>query len=118
MELLKTYVYRHGRIDELIEFLNYELKSSKNVIKTLYTTLEYHNNGVADYFIRPIHRMDNKTLLRIYNLLYNSIQDSQYTGLITEAEKEKIALWALKRIYLIQNNSKLLRAIQTYDVLK
>lgn len=118
MEMLKTYVYRHGSKDELVNFLDYELMKSKNILKSLYTTLEYHNGGVADYFIRPIHRMDNKTLIKIFNVINKNIELNLKENNISEAESEKIAKWALVKIYKIQNNSKFINAFKTYNILK
>jgi len=115
--MLKTYVYRHGSKDDLVNFLDYELKKSKNLVTTLYKTLTYYSGGVADYFIRPIHRMDNKTLIRVYNVIDKNIKESESMGLISEAESNKIAKWALVRIYKIQSNSKLINAIKTYKEL-
>ena len=71
MDMLKTYVYRHGSKDELVAFLDYELTQSKNIVESLYKTLNYYSGGIADYFIRPIHRMDNKTLVKIAKKNYN-----------------------------------------------
>ena len=117
MEMLKTYIYRHGNKDEVVAFLDYELKTAQNLTKTLYSTLEYYNGGVADYFIRPIHRMDNKTLVKLYKIIHKNIKNLQVSGQYSEAESEKLALWALKKIYLIQNNSKFIKAIETYKIL-
>ena len=118
LEMIKTYIYRHGNKDELVTFLDYELANSNDMVKTLYRTLEYYNGGVADYFIRPIHRMDNKTLVRIYGIIDKNIKLCQKEGKFSEAESKKVAKWALVRILQIQNNSKLINAVKTYDVLK
>ena len=118
MELLKTYIYRHGTKDDLVKFLDYELTQTKDFTKTLYQTLQYYSGGVADYFIRPIHRMDNKTLVRVYDVINKHIKVNQDMGNFTEADSKKIALNALVRIYEIQNNSKLINAIKTYRVLR
>lgn len=118
IDMLKTYVYRHGNKDELVAFLDYELTKTKSLTKTLYSTLKYYSGGVADYFIRPIHRMDNKTMIKVYSVINKNIQQKKAEGKITEAESEKIAKWALIQIYRIQNNSKLINAIKTYNVLK
>lgn len=117
MDMLKTYVYRHGSKDDLVAFLDYELKKSKNLVQTLYKTLTYYSGGVADYFIRPIHRMDNKTLIKVYHIIDKNIKESEDMGLISEAESKKVAKWALIRIYKIQSNSKLINAIKTYKEL-
>lgn len=117
LEMVKTYVYRHGSKDELVAFLDYELTNTKDILKTLYKTLEYYSGGVADYFIRPIHRMDNKTLVKLYNVISKNIKLSASEGQLSDAESKKAAKWALIKIYQIQNNSKLINAIKTYKVL-
>ena len=118
IEMIKTYVYRHGSKDEVVNFLDYELKQAKNKVKTLYKTLTYYTGGVADYFIRPIHRMDNKTLIRVYKIINKHIQESYKNGDISDVDNKRLAKWALIRIYKIQNNSKLINAIKTYNELK
>ena len=117
-DAIKTYVYRHGSKDDIVSFLDYELKRSKDVLKTLYTTLEYHTGGIADYFIRPIHRLDNKTLVRVYNVIDDNLQISKKEGKISDEENQKIAKWTLYQIYQIQNNNKLINAMKTYKTLK
>ena len=117
VEMLKTYVYRHGSKDELVNFLDYELTKSKDTVKSLYKTLTYHSGGIADYFIRPIHRMDDKTLIKIFKIINKHIKQAFRDGNITDAESKKIAKWTLIRIYRIQNNSKLINAIKTYKTL-
>ena len=117
MELLKTYVYRHGSKDDLVMFLDYELTKTNDLLKTLNCTLRYYSGGVADYFIRPIHRMDNKTLIRIYDVINKHIKQNEIEGNLSEANSKEIALNALIRIYEIQQNSKFINAIKTYKVL-
>ena len=117
VEMLKTYVYRHGSKDELVNFLDYELTKSKDTVKSLYKTLTYHSGGIADYFIRPIHRMDDKTLIKIFKIINKHIKQAFRDGNITDEESKKIAKWTLIRIYQIQNNSKLINAIKTYKIL-
>ena len=71
-------------------------------MKSLYSTLEYYSGGVADYFIRPIHRMDNKTMLKIYKVLNKHIKKAKENGSLDENRSEKIAKWALIQIYKIK----------------
>lgn len=118
LEMIKSYIYRHGSKDDLVCFLDWELKHAKNILKTLYTTLNYYSGGVADYFIRPIHRMDNKTLIRIYHIINKNIKRCESKGDITDIDSKRIAKLALVRIYQIQNNSKFINAVKTYKVLK
>lgn len=117
IDAIKTYVYRHGSKDGIVEFLDYELRTSNDLLKTLYSTLEYHTGGIADYFIRPVHRMTNLTMVRLYNVIDKNLKNALKTGSITQEEYDKISKNALIRIYQIQNNSKLINAIKTYRIL-
>lgn len=117
IEAIKTYVYRHGSADGVISFLDYELSHSKNILKTLYTTLEYHTGGAADYFIRPVHRMSNTTMIQLYNVIDKNIEAARSSGCISEEETNEIARWSLVAIYNIQNNSKFINAVKTYKIL-
>ena len=117
LEQVKSYVFRHGNKDELVTFLDYELKNSEDMVKTLYRTLEYHTGGVADYFIRPIHRLDNNTMIRIYNVIDKNLDTAYKAGNISQKEDDEITRWALVQIYKIQNNNKLLNAIKTVKTL-
>lgn len=117
IDAIKTYVYRHGSTDNITAFLDYELKTSKDMLATLYRTLEYHSGGIADYFIRPVHRMSNKTLVKLYNVINKNISSARDSGSITEEEYNKTARWALIQIYQLQNNSKFINAIKTYKTI-
>ncbi|MBQ8476532.1 hypothetical protein IJ531_05665, partial [bacterium] len=112
-EKVKTYVYRHGTKEQVVKFLDLELKYAKDTLKTLYATLDYNMGGAADYFRRPIHRMDNRTLINLYTVVDNHLDALEKTGQIEEKDKLRTSEWALVRIYEIQNNSKLKGAIKT-----
>lgn len=114
IEKVKTYIYRHGKKGDVVRFLDYELSDAKHILKTLYKTLEDNSGGMAGYFTRPIHRMDNKTLVKLYGVIDNRLRASKDAGFITEDECNSTAQWALVRIYEIQNNSKLIRAYKLY----
>ena len=118
IDALKSYVYRHGTKAQLINFLDYELTCTKDKIKTLYRTLEYHTGGAADYFIRPIHRMDRKTFIKVYAIVNKNIDDAKKAGDINEEDREKIAKWALIQLYKIRHNSEFINAVKTYKELK
>lgn len=109
---VKTYVFRHGTKEQLINFFDYELSHAKNVLKMLYHTLEYNSGGVADYFIRPIHRLDNGTMLGIYNVIDKNLKSSRSAGKISDVQAQETAEWALARIYQIQNNQSFHNAIK------
>lgn len=117
MDAIKTYVYRHGKKSEVVNFLDYELTVANDTIQTLLRTLDYHTGGMADYFIRPVHRMDNKTFEYLYNVIDKNIKNCEKDGSIDKADSDKIAKLALVKLFLIKNNSKLINAIKTYKVL-
>ena len=118
IEKVKTYVFRHGKKDQLVAFLDYKLNDVKDIVKYLYQTLEYNAGGVADYFVRPIHRMDNKTLINLYKTIDRNLDTAHKSGQIALEDKEKTAKWALVKLCQIQSNSKLINAIKTYNKLK
>ena len=111
-DALKTYIYRHGSAEQLVSFFDLELQKSNDVLKTLYKTLEYNNGGVADYFIRPIHRMKNSTLVDLYGVVDKNLKIAQNNGSITEKQNLETSEWALKRIYQIQHNSKFINSLK------
>ena len=114
IEKTKTYVYRHGTRDQIVSFLEYELSDVKTTLQKLYKTLEYNSGGLADYFSRPIHRMSNITLSKLYNTIDKSLHACEKAGVITKKELNSTSQWALVKIYQIQNNSKLLKAYEIY----
>lgn len=112
IEKMKPYIYRHGTKAQVRAFLEYELSDVKTTLQNLYLTMSDNSGGLADYFSRPIHRMDNKTLENLYLIIDKSIDKSYKAGAISKEEKLAAAQWALIRIYQIQNNSKVIRAYQ------
>lgn len=114
IEKTKAYVYRHGSKTQVVSFLEYELSDVKTTLRKLYKTLEDNSGGLADYFSRPIHRMDNSTLRKLYKTIDKSLRASADAGYIKSEELNSHAQWALVRIYQIQNNSKILRAYDAY----
>lgn len=118
LDAIKTYVYRHGSKSSVVKFLDYELRRSTDILNTLYKTLNYNTGGLADYFVRPIHRMSNNTLVKLYDVISQNLDSSCKSGKIQESEKDEMAKWALVQIYKIQNNSKFINAVKTYKELK
>lgn len=118
MEKIKTYVYRHGTQKQVVKALDYELTSSKDKLKTLYSTLSYNTSGLADYFKRPIHRMTNTTLFALYDVINKHLNNMQTNGDIIEEERLRVSSLALVRIYEIQKNSKFIQAVKRYKKLK
>ena len=115
LEKAKAYVYRHGTKAQVIAFLDYELSDVKTTLEKLYKTLEVNSGGLADYFSRPIHRMDNITLGKLYNTIDKNLKNSCDAGYIDKSQLNSHAEWALVKIYQIQNNSKLIRAYEAYQ---
>ena len=118
MEKIKTYVYRHGSQKQVVKTLDYELTTSKDKLRTLYSTLSYNTYGLAYYFKRPIHRMTNTTLFSLYEVVNNHLNKMQSDGDIIEEERLRISSLILVRLYEIQKNSKFIQAIKTYKKLK
>lgn len=114
IDTVKTYVYRHGTKEQVLAFLDYELGNAKSILKTLYSTLSYNTGGLADYFYRPIHHMDNKTLINVYNVINKNLHIAQEKGYITNSSRANAAEDALIQIYYIQNNQRLRNAIKIY----
>ena len=110
IDKVKTYVYRHGTKDEVVEFLRYELSDVQNALTKLYKILDDNSGGLCEYFSRPIHRMDNITLGKLYNTIDKSLHASYEAGYLPKEKLNSTSQWALVRIYQIQNNSKLIRA--------
>ncbi len=112
LEITKQYLYRHGKKDDVMKLLEHELSDAKHMLIYLYRTLERNTGGVFDYFIRPIHLLDNRTAKRMHKLINSSLKNAQEQGFISSSENLAAADFALKQIYNIQSNYKLLKAAQ------
>ena len=97
--------------------LDQELTLAKDKLQTLYSTLEYNTGGVADYFTRPIHRMDNTTLVTIYSVVNKHLDKMVKDNKLSAEQHDDTSQWALIQIYRIQNNSKLIRDYKAYKEL-
>lgn len=114
IEKVKTYVFRHGTKAQVLKFVEYELSDVKFTLEKLYKLLEENSGGLADYFSRPVHRLDNRTLRKLYTTIDKSLKRSADAGYIDSDNLNSTAEWALLRIYQIQNNSKIIRAYEIY----
>lgn len=114
VEAVKTYVYRHGKKNQVLAFLDYELSNAKDILTDLYKTFQYETGGVADYFYRPIHRLDNNTMISMYNIVDKNLTTARQNGKISDAHQIDSAKWALVQIYQIQNNQQLRNAVKAY----
>lgn len=115
IEKIKSYVYRHGTKGQVIKFLEYELSDTKFVLERLYKTLQANSGGLYDYYERPIHRMSNRNLAQLYNVIDKSLKNAEKDGAINKDQLTSTSEWALIKIYEIQNNSKLIRAYHKYQ---
>ena len=104
---IKTHVYRMGSKKQVITNLDYELRHSENILADLYRTLDYNSCGIANYFMFPHRKLDNSTLVKLYNVIDENLQISNKEGKITKTSCLETAEWALARIYEIQNNQHL-----------
>lgn len=112
IDMIKTYIYRHGKQDDVLNYLDYELKDASDKLGILYRTLSYNTGGIADYYVRPIHHLTNKNIVRIYEIINNNLKESVNSGKVSREDKDRVAEYALVRIYEIQNNQKLKNAIK------
>lgn len=118
IEKAKSYVYRHGSKEQVVRFLEYELSDVKNVLDILYKTLDENSGGIAAYFSRPVHYMDNKTLTSIYRVIDKSLKNSMNAGYMNNEEYLRNSEKALVRIYQIQNDQRIIKAYNAYQYLK
>ena len=117
LEKVKTYILRHGTKAQVLKLVEYELADVKFTLEKLYKLLDDNSGGLVDYFSRPVHRLDNRTLAKLYNTIDNSLKNSAQAGFIDKKKLNSTAEWALVRIYQIQNNSKIIRACEIYNEL-
>ena len=101
---IRTHAYRMGTKKQVITNLDYELHHTENILDSLYHTLDYNSCGIANYFMFPHHRLDNKTLIKIYNVIDKNLKSHTASGKIPETKALQTAEWALAKIYDIQNN--------------
>ena len=56
-------------------------------------------------------------LVRLYNVIDKNLKGAQEAGNISEVRYLQESEWAIKQLYTIQNNSRLLNAIKLYRTL-
>jgi len=109
---IRTHVYRMGSKKQVITNLDYELHHTENILDSLYHTLDYNSCGIANYFMFPHRRLDNVTLIKVYNVIDKNLKSHSASGKISEANALQTAEWALAKIYEIQNNQHFQNAIK------
>ncbi len=115
---IKTHVYRMGSKKQVITNLDYELRHTENILDTLYNTLDYNSCGLANYFMFPHRRLDNITLIKVYNVIDKNLKLHSETGEISKESALRVSELTLARIYEIQNNQHFLNAIKLREKLK
>ena len=96
----------------MLSFFTYELNNAKDIAKTIFTTLSYNTGGVADYFERPIHRMSDIMLVKLFGIIDNRLKHLQSIDVISIDECVNLSQWAFVRLYELQNNSKIIGAVK------
>lgn len=104
-----SYVYRHGRKDQVKVFFEYELVNSKNLLNTLKNSLEHNGHGVSEYFARPIHRMSGQTFTDLFSIVQSNLENALKDKKITKEEYDTFLHWSLVKMYEIRNKSRLIQ---------
>ncbi len=115
---IRAYIYKKGVFSQILAVLKYELSDVRTALTYLYTTLENNSGGLADYITQNHLIMDNNTITKIYSVIDKSIKNSTDAGYIRKSESDKIAQWALARIYELQNKTPVVHAMDLYRSLK
>ena len=101
-----------GSKKQVITMLDYELQHTEHILDKLYHTLDYNSCGIANYFMFPHRRLNNSTMINVYNVIDKNLKTSSATGKISEASALQASEWALAKIYEIQNNQHFKNAIK------
>ena len=101
---IKTHVYRMGSKKQVLTILDYELHHTEKILDSLYQTLDYNSCGIANYYMFPHRRLDNKNLIKVYNVIDENLKSHSASGKISETKALRASEWALAKIYDIQNN--------------
>lgn len=112
LKMVQDYVYRHGKKDEALAWLDYELSNVKSVMQRLYQTLKKSSGGVYDYFERPCHLLDNQTACKMHKSIKYGLDNAQAQGYIDENVNKTACEWALRQIYDIQSNQTVREALK------
>ena len=115
-DMIKTYVYRHGNQEELLAFFDYELKNSNDIQKCIKQNLSYNKNGVADYFVRPIHRMKYKTFVNLFEIVENNLNLACEQGKISKLDCVNLSKQSLVQLYVIRTNSQFINICSRFKV--
>ena len=115
---IRAYIYKQGIISQILEILEFELSDVRTTLTFLYGTLENNSGGLADFLSSNRGPLSNAALSSIHSVITKSVKKSADAGYIRQSETEKIAQWALARIYELQNNPQVVHAMDLYRSLK
>ena len=112
INMIRNYVYRHGKKNEVIAYLDNELSIAKDILKTLYKTLDDELSGVSSYYSRPCHPLSDNDAEKMHNVIQKNLNNAEMSGQISKADKLEAADYALNKIKLIQDNPDLRQAFR------
>ena len=111
--LIEPYIYRHGSKEQLLNYMKLQLSDAKSALKQLYNILDNECHGLYSYFERPIHVLDNHTILKMDKIIKDGLGNAQQKGYITQDMYTQNVEWALEKIYSIQSDTSLREALRT-----
>lgn len=112
-DVIGPYVYRHGSKEQLLNYMKLQLSDAKSVLSQLYNILDVECGPLYSYFERPIHVLDNRTVMKMHNIVKTGLKESKNQGYITEECCSEKIKWVLEKIYAIQTNTSLRAALKT-----
>lgn len=112
IQMIRTYVYRHGKKEQVLKFLDNELSDMKLILKKLYHNLNSELDSVEGFYSRPCHILDNVSARRLYDNVSKRLIEAKTGGFITDEQHLTAINDTLKWIYKIQNNSDIKKAFK------
>lgn len=110
--VMEPYIYRHGSKEQLINYMKLQLSDAKSALKQLYNILDNECGGLYSYFERPIHVLDNRSVIKMHNIIKDGLGEAHKQGYITQDCYDRNVQWALEKIYEIQSNTSLREALR------
>lgn len=109
---MEPYIYKHGSKEQLLDYMKLQLSDAKSALKNLYNILGTECGGLYSYFERPIHVLDNRTIVKMEHIIKDGVGEAYKKGYINEDSYNQNVQWALERIYEIQSNTSLKEALK------
>lgn len=110
--IMGDYIYRHGSKNQLLNYMKLQLSDAKSVLEQLYNILNTECRGLYSYFERPIHILDNRSILKMEKIIKNGLGEAHKKGYIKSDTYSQNVQWALDRIYQIQSDTSLREAFR------